>query len=186
MTAYRSRKKIYRLIFEGNNKTERIFFQHLVRPNSSYHLIDQIPENPRTDPKSLFEFGLDEIEKHHMTRSLGDRVFVIMDLDHRPDHQRFVRENALRNRLIVFVPSQPCVEAFFLLHFQDLNDLSKTGDEVLTELKKYIQNYNKSLDVFSQLEGRNDLATKRLRKLDKKEKIKGTLNIPDLIDLLKK
>ena len=61
-----------------------------------------------------------------------------------------------------------------------------TGDEVIAALKEHIQNYDKSLDVFSRLDGQNEVASVRLRKLAKQFRIRGTITIPDLIDLLKK
>ncbi|OPZ34745.1 MAG: hypothetical protein BWY98_00960 [Tenericutes bacterium ADurb.BinA155] len=185
MSSYRPRKKIYRLIYEGNNKTERTFFQHLFH-RSSYMPIDQLPTSPETDPKSLFLFGQKEISRLHLSRSLGDRVFIVMDLDQRNDHKEYVRSHAKTNKLIVFVPSQPCIEAFFLLHFVMLKDLSASGDQIIAALKEYIQNYDKSLDVYPQLEGKNGLASSRLRTLSKPERIRGTILVPDLLDLLKK
>lgn len=67
MSQYRPRKKIYRLIFEGNNKTERTFFQHLFH-KSSYVPVDVLPPSPKTDPKSLYQFALDEIMKLGLSR----------------------------------------------------------------------------------------------------------------------
>jgi hypothetical protein len=185
MSQYRPRKKIYRLIYEGNNKTERIFFQHLFH-KSSYVPVDALPLSPKTDPKSLYQFGIDEIKRLGLSRQLGDRVFIVMDLDHRIDHKKYVSSHAQTNKLIVFVPSQPCIEAFFLLHFVELKNFDMTGDEVIAALKEHIQNYDKSLDVFSRLDGQNEIACARLRKLAKQFRIRGTITIPDLIDLLKK
>jgi hypothetical protein len=90
------------------------------------------------------------------------------------------------NKLIVFVPSQPCFEAFFLLHFVELMDLDLTGDETIVALKEHIQNDDKSLDVFPRLDGTNEIASARLRALMKPCRIRGTITIPDLIELLKK
>jgi hypothetical protein len=157
MSKYRKRRKIYRLIYEGNNKTERTFFQHLFH-KSSYMPVDELPSEAKTDPKSLFELGQSEVRRLHLSRALGDRVFIVMDLDHRVDHEKFVMAHAQKDKLITFVPSQPCIEVFFLLHFTDLVDLSSSGDETISLLKTYIQNYSKSLDVFSRLEGQNELA----------------------------
>lgn len=109
-----------------------------------------------------------------------------MDLDHRPDHKKYVCTHAQTNKLIVFVPSQPCFEVFFLLHFVELKTLDATGDETIAALKEHIQNYDKSLDVFSGLDGANEIASARLRALTKKSRMRGTITVPDLIDLLKK
>lgn len=185
MSEYRKRKKIYRLIYEGNNKTERTFFQHLFH-KSSYTPKDELPQEPKTDPKSLFEIGQIEIQRLHLSRALGDRVFIVVDLDHRMDHEKYVIAHAKKNKLIVFIPSQPCIEVFFLLHYVSLNDLKASGDEIIASLKTYIPNYNKALDVFPLLEGHNEIASKRLRALSRKSKIKGTITVADLIDLLKK
>jgi hypothetical protein len=82
MSQYRPRKKIYRLIYEGNNKTERAFFQHLFH-KSFYMPVDELPSAPKTDPQSLYQFGIDEIKRLGLSRQLGDRVFIVLDLDHR-------------------------------------------------------------------------------------------------------
>jgi hypothetical protein len=184
MSGYRPRKKIYRFIYEGNNKTERQFFQHLFSHHSSYVPIDTLPPHPTTDPVSLFQFAEAEVSRLQLQKDLGDRVFIVLDLDHRGDHWRDVARYAQRNKRIVFVPSEPCFEFFFLLHFEDLTDWSLSGDETLARLKKYLQNYDKSMDVFPYLGGSNDIAEKRLRRLWKTHQIKGTLTLADLLDLL--
>jgi hypothetical protein len=186
MSQYRKRRKIYRLIYEGNNKTERTFFQHYFGNCSSYNPIDKILPNEKTDPQSLFDLAESEIRRLHLSQSLGDKVFIVLDLDHRPDHFAFVKKHALDNRLVIFVPSQPCIEVFFLLHFVELESLNLKGDEVIAILKRHIQNYDKSVDVFNCLESHDKEATVRLRTLSKNGRIKGTMTVADLIDLLKK
>lgn len=187
MRAYRKRKKLFYFLLEGRNKTERIFFQHFASHDASFIPFFEAPDPPITDPHSLFEAAKKVIEKHQLEWSLQDRVFIVLDLDHRKDHLDFVKRHAQDNRLIVFVPSQPCIEMYFLLHFSKaVKNFDAKGDEVISELTRFVPDYQKSSDIYSRLESREKVAKKRLRELSRPSQIKGTLNVADLVDLLER
>ncbi|MCK5334134.1 MAG: RloB domain-containing protein, partial [Candidatus Aenigmarchaeota archaeon] len=65
--------------------------------------------------------------------------------------------------------SNPCFELWFLLHYKlILSQISR--DEALIELKKYIKNYKKNMDVYPILKDKQGDAIQNAKKLNKKHK----------------
>ena len=61
--------------------------------------------------------------------------------------------------------SNPCFELWFLLHFEYTTKYFSSNRELIKELKRYIKNYEKNLDVFTMLEDKQMDALKNAKML---------------------
>lgn len=183
---YRPRKRFYVLVYEGkNNKTEKSYFQHF-NFNDDFVIKDDLRELEGTDPATLYAFAERQIHVYDLDYALGDRVFIVSDIDHRLDHVSYIKEHAKTNKMITWVTSFPCFEQWIIMHFEE-PDSSLTGDEVIKRLKEqYISNYDKNVDVFHQIEGKRAKAKQRCSKYRSKNNIKGTISVGELVSLLEK
>lgn len=102
-------------------------------------------------------------DQYHLVREMAqseyDKVFWIVDLDvivketneaPKEKHPPLTEFMELRRKLyhefdnIQVIVNNPCLEFWFLLHFVKTKEYYKNYYEVLSELRRYLKNYNKT------------------------------------------
>ena len=174
----RTQKNKIIIAVEGNNKTERIYFDNFDDGKKSYSI--SIAKGNDTDPLKLVKKLSDEIKKRDLDLNNGDIAYCIFDTDIDPNKNRIIRdaiELAKKNNIKV-ITSSPCIELWFLLHFE-FTTASMSNNAVIDRLKKYYPKYEKNLNIFPDINNKVETAIKYAKKLEKYQldngKIIGTV-----------
>lgn len=86
----KQRKPIIVLICEGRNQTETKYFNHFNKRENPYNL--RILPSEATDPKNMAKKARETIDDLQLDKSLGDRIFCLVDLDLSPKQLKKVEE----------------------------------------------------------------------------------------------
>lgn len=161
----RKRKKIIFIGAEGKNKTETKYFNSFNRLQDTY--IVKFERNNRTDPKGMVTSIHKEAQAEGITGRNGDEVYVLLDADSEQYKKEQIKEaiSIGKNKNVNVIISNPCFELWFLLHFEYTTKYFSSNRELIKELKRYIKNYEKNLDVFTMLEDKQMDALKNAKKL---------------------
>lgn len=163
----RNTKKIILIGTEGENKTEKLYFSALLSEFNNVYSI-KFAEGNETDPESIVENTKKASEKYCTDE--GDIALAIFDTDVEQSKQSQVDSaitQAYKSNIQVIM-SAPCFEIWFLLHFRYSTHQYYSSDEAVDELKKkYIDTYNKNLQVYDMLRGNQEIAIENAKKLEK-------------------
>ncbi|WP_302889256.1 RloB family protein [uncultured Acidaminococcus sp.] len=161
----RKRKKIIFIGAEGKNKTETKYFNSFNRLQDTY--IVKFACNNHTDPKGMVTSIHKEAGIEGITGRNGDEVYVLLDADSEQYKEEQIKEaiSIGKNKNVNVIISNPCFELWFLLHFEYTTKYFSSNRELIKELKRYIKNYEKNLDVFTMLEDKQMDALKNAKKL---------------------
>lgn len=132
-------------IISGGENTERYYFQHINTIKKTSFNIE--PKYFGKESKYTEEFPrrISEILKNHNDA----KIFCVFDFDtvygntaNQDRHKEFVEniKDNINNGIVVLCPSMPCIEYWFLLHFEDDVTLYKTCsdlDEPLKIMREY-------------------------------------------------
>lgn len=162
------RKKKNKIIIavEGKNKTERIYFNNFDDGKKSYSI--SIAKGDDTDPIKLVLKLIDEIDKRDINLKNGDIAYCVFDTDMDINKNIQIKEAikiANKNNINI-ITSSPCIELWFLLHYEFTTANMKNND-VICRLKKYYPKYEKNVNIFPDITSNIDLAIKRAKKLEK-------------------
>lgn len=94
-------------------------------------------------------------------------MYVLLDADSEQYKKEQIKEaiSIGKNKNVNVIISNPCFELWFLLHFEYTTKYFSSNRELIKELKRYIKNYEKNLDVFTMLEDKQMDALKNAKKL---------------------
>lgn len=148
------------------NKTEKAYFRNFNNKNGN---IISFANGGETDPVKMVRSLAKEIERRGIDLNAGDKAYCVFDTDTDQSKNRQILEaRRIANDLgIEIITSNPCIEYWFLLHFVNSNALMDS-DDVITKLKRYIPNYEKSMDVYSSLEATQNTAINRAIQVENK------------------
>ncbi len=162
----RKRKPTYLMVAEGRNKTETNYFSHFQSPKRNY-VLRIIKAGSNTDIESLYDTVVKKWEELGLATEEGDCAFIVFDLDN--DEAKINKAEAVLkdNNIpgINFIASNPSFEIWLLLHFKNTSKYYMDGNDVISDLKKYIVDYEKNKDVFVVCESRMEEAIKNAFKL---------------------
>lgn len=162
----RKTKNVIVIGAEGKNKTEKLYFSSLEREFSDhYHII--FASGNSTDPKGIVEETAKTRKKSCTDK--GDMAFAVFDSDTDSVKQQQINEAiALADKeKITTILSVPCFEVWFLQHYRYSTKAFNSNKEVQDELKHYINNYEKSKDVYDIIRPKLSDAMSNSRKLEK-------------------
>ncbi len=137
------------------------------------------------DPLGICTFAMERYEQEKTAGDPYDKVFCVFDKD---NHANFLRAlNAIRDaeprNTFVAVPSVPCFEFWFLLHYKyttrpfTASSGASACDQVLNELKVYLPDYAKGVsDTFPVLFDRLEYAKKNAARASRSAADSGTDN----------
>jgi hypothetical protein len=150
----RARRPLLFIAVEGNNKTERVYltgFKH-----SSPFKLRFVPGND-TDPASMVSI-LRKTLKNEMED--GDRAFCVVDMDNDFKKGGVIKELLAKNSggRFDFILSNPCFEVWILCHYSGSIKSFGNGRDVIKDVKKFIPEYNKGMNIHSLLSDKCDTA----------------------------
>lgn len=113
---------------------------------------------------------IDEYETGDFTEK--DLAVCLIDSDFKEDRNGVIAKvdamakSAAKEQLHLIV-SSPCFEIWYICHFQYSTKQYQNPDEVLSHLRQFIPDYEKSKDVYASLQGKEDVAIRNAQKLEK-------------------
>ena len=160
----RQRRPILLLVCEGKNKTERKYFSHYKVRECLYRV--EIKDSEATDVMGMAKRASNLYKEYQMDIALGDRAFCLIDMDLREDKYNAYLKARQKYPNITFIVSNPCFEIWLLYHFTENPRAESSSQAVKEQMKKYIPEYNESMDVYAQY----DLKEKYMVAIKRSEK----------------
>lgn len=158
-------KKILLISVEGNraNKTERMYMAHFRDGRVSIRFVS----GNETDPETMMR-RLQETAKAY---ELGeqDLAVCLVDADYDPMRDQALEaadakaQEKANTRLVVSAPS---FEIWYLCHFCYSTRQYQNSRDLLARLRDYIPGYEKAMDVYPILQGKEEMAIQNARKLE--------------------
>jgi len=167
-SASRERKKIYIFATEGKNRTETLYFRNINKQNVRV----VFTKGKATDPVGMMNVLIDTCEENDISDDMGDKAYCVFDLDNKTSKNSQIKtaeKKAKESKYnIKVITTGPCIELWFLLHFKYTTKSYNSNDDLIKDLKEYINDYEKSSDnIFEILEDKLDFAIKNAKKLER-------------------
>ena len=161
----RKSKKVILVAFEGKNKTENNYFSNYRLRDKDY-IIKLVPGN-ETDPINLVNKTIVKVKELGLNLEENDRAYCIFDtdLDERKNMQIIKARKLAKKYHIIMITSNPCIELWFLLHFEYTTAWLSNND-VINKLKKYYPKYEKNINIFPEIKDKVFEAIKNAKKLE--------------------
>ena len=162
--AIREQRKVILIICEGKKTEIQYFRKFRVR----YSNVEVIPlHEDCTDPKNIVEAAIDKRIEYNLDLQNGDGIWCVFDVDNTRNEDIINScAHALANEINVAL-SNPSFELWFLLHFK-LILFYIERNEVIDQLKNYIPNYTKDMDVYPLIIDNMDNAIDYAKKLNQR------------------
>lgn len=165
----RKQKSKILIAVEGNNKTEKIYFNNFEDSKKNFDI--SYARGNNTDPLKLVQMLIKEIKDNDLDLLDDDMAFCIFDTDIDPNKNKVI-DNAIKlanKNNIIIITSSPCIELWFLLHYE-YSTASMSNDEVIKKLKNYYPKYKKNINIYLDIKDKMDIAIKNAKKLERYQK----------------
>ena len=165
----RKQKSKILIAVEGNNKTEKIYFNNFEDSKKNFDI--SYARGNNTDPLKLVQMLIKEIKDNDLDLLDDDMAFCIFDTDIDPNKNKVI-DNAIKlanKNNIIIITSSPCIELWFLLHYE-YSTASMSNDEVIKKLKNYYPKYKKNINIYPDIKDKMDIAIKNAKKLERYQK----------------
>lgn len=142
----RSRNPLILIGCEGKNESERLYFSHF----SSRDCRILFSTGNNTDPKGMFNDLKKYMQKEDINSSYGDEIYLVLDTDLDARRIKDIKEieNDCLNLGITIITSSPTFEIWYLMHMRNNNLFFTSSKDVKSELKRLINNYKESMDIY--------------------------------------
>ena len=165
----RKRKPVVLLIAEGQNKTEKLYFQHFSTPESKYAV--KVVSRGETGPQGM----LDSLQRECMENDVSakdDIAGIILDLDCNEERAKQLRELLSQEEYAHYkaFASNPCFEVWFVAHFHELRGTYSGSSQVLEDLKRQLPDYDKGRDCYRKLKDHTQEAIERCKAKERQYK----------------
>lgn len=133
-------------VIAGGKNTERLYLEHISKITSYKFNIRPEYFGNESGYDKIF---LDRIE-NILNQNRDPKIFCLLDFDTiNKDEQNKIKYKNFKeaifeyteNGTVVLCLSMPCVEYWFLLHFEDTTKLFETNNSVVKPLSKYMKDY---------------------------------------------
>lgn len=148
--ARRKRRPIIYIICEGK-ETETLYFKHFRSRNC---LVDIIPiSSKHKAAEHLVKHAKSLISQADYYPKDGDQLWCVFDCDDNKDQELHSATEYAKKQGYQIAYSNPSFEYWYLLHFEKRTGYLRDCDTVINILKSrgYLENYEKSADVFNEL-----------------------------------
>lgn len=161
----RKRKNKILIAVEGTNKTEKIYFSNFDDGKKPYTIT--IAKGNDTDPLGMIKLLSKEIDKRDIDLSNGDIAFCVFDTDVNIKKNKIIKDaiNLAKENGIRIITSTPCIELWFLLHFE-YTTARLSNNSVIKRLKKYLPKYEKNINIFPDIKDKVYEAIDRAKRLE--------------------
>lgn len=165
----RKSKRVVLVAYEGENKTEKNYLSNFSGRDKDY-IIKQVPGN-ETDPVNLVRQTIQKVHDLSLYLLEDDKAYCIFDTDMKTEKNIKIDEaiKLAKDNNIIPIVSAPCVELWFLLHYEYTTAMISSND-VIERLKKHYPKYEKNCNIYLELKDRIDKAIENSKKLEKYQK----------------
>jgi hypothetical protein len=159
------------IVCEGK-ETEPLYFESAWREKQRQNLFDPViivkPGKSKTFPTAVVQRAIDIKERDENWDRQLDQIWAVFDIEQEGTHADLPGAIALagENRVNLAI-SNPSVEYWFLLHFENTNRSFQNADQVCAALRKYIPDYIKNKPVFVLIRDRMETALSRTQSFRK-------------------
>lgn len=173
---------------EGKNKTERLYFNNFDDGKKPYSI--SIAKGNDTDPLKLVKKLADEIERRKLDLTAGDIAYCVFDTDIDSNKNKIINDakQLAKEKSIKIITSSPCIELWFLLHYE-YTTANMNNESVIARLKKYYPKYEKNINIFPEINCNVNKAIAHAKKLERHQidngKIIGTVEANPNTELYK-
>ncbi|WP_305908038.1 RloB family protein [Methylomarinum sp. Ch1-1] len=195
----RPRRETYEkilIVCEGE-KTEPNYFEEA----REYYCLNTVNVEVRgdcgSDPKSIINFAKQRFREEKDAGDPFDKIYCVFDKDGHATYARALDTlaSAAPKDTYFAINSVPCFEYWLLLHFiystRPYTGLSgnSSGNQVLTELKNYIPDYEKGRrtlfsDLIGQLDQAKKFAERALRESERNQTDNPSTRVHELVQVL--
>lgn len=126
------------------------------------------PRFPETDPLSLVHRAINIKKKPkecNISLKEGDEIYCAYDVDENLDEDLEAAERLAEANGIKILLSNPCFEIWILLHFEQTSRTYQR-DELYLQVKKYIKNFEKCLEIYPLIKGQQNFAIENAERLN--------------------
>lgn len=161
----RTQKNKIIIAVEGKNKTEKLYFNNFDNGKQSYSIT--IAKGNDTDPLKLVKSLDKEIKKNELDLSNKDMAFCVFDTDMDYNKNKIINKakQYAKERNIKIITSTPCIELWFLLHYE-YTTANLSNNEIIKRLKQYYPKYEKNINIYPDIEDKINTAIDRAKKLE--------------------
>lgn len=165
----RKRKPVVLISTEGNNKTEEIYFNNY-KKNKKYSII--YSKGNYTDSLNMVNTLKKQIKEMELQKRYGDCAYCIYDTDADITKQSKIDKALAKsnNTIIEMIPSTPCFELWYKLHFTNSTKSYSNSNELIRDLNTFIPNYQKNIDVYKIISDKTNIAIKNAISLEEYHK----------------
>lgn len=162
----RKQKNKILIAAEGKNKTEKTYFSNFEDGKKTYDITYARGNN--TDPLKLVQMLIKEIDELKLDLQDDDIAYCIFDTDIDPNKNKIIEEaiQLARKHNIKVITSSPCIELWFLLHY-DYTSANMSSGDVIKRLRDYYPKYEKNVNIYPDIIKSLNLAIERAKKLEK-------------------
>lgn len=162
----RKRKNKIIIAVEGKNKTEKLYFDNFDDGKKEYSIT--IAKGNDTDPLKLVKSLDKEIKRRELSLSEGDMVFCVFDVDIDPNKNKIINQarKFATEKGIQVITSTPCVEMWFLLHFE-YTTANLSNNDVMKRLRKFYHKYEKNINIYPDINNNINIAIENAKRLEK-------------------
>ena len=162
----RRSKRVILVAYEGKNKTERNYFDSFKGLDKNY-TIRTVPGN-ETDPVNLVKQTIENVKEKGLVLEDDDRAFCIFDTDVNSSKNIQIVEaiELAQSNNIKVITSSPCIEMWFLLHYE-YTTASMSSEDVIKRLKQHYPKYIKNCNMYPILYDKTKIACEYAKKLER-------------------
>lgn len=161
----KSKSKIL-IACEGNNKTEKTYFNNFENRQNNYSI--SYTKGNNTDPLKLVKMLVKEINELELNLCEDDRAYLVFDTDMDINKNKMINDalRLARDNNIKVITFTPSIELWFLLHYEYTTSCMN-NDEVIKKLRKYYPKYEKNVNIYPEIVSLINIAIDRAKKLEK-------------------
>lgn len=155
--------------FEGKNKTEEIYFRNFQKRGNPYNI--KFAYGHDTDPVGMIKSLISYMKKEDINTENADKIYCVFDADIDINKQKRIDEAiklASENSIEIII-SIPCFELWYRLHYSYTSKIYFSNKEIINDLKSYIPNYEKNMNIYNIIEDKTNIAIENSKKLEKEQ-----------------
>ena len=172
----------------GEGEVERVYFHQLKQvEHIRFTVKPNLPKN--SSIKAIVDKGLELLDAEF------DTVFCVFDMDkvfRDPNiRQKYVEiKTKHQNDRFIFIENNPCIEYWFLLHYEQSARHFHTDAQLINQLKNHVSDYEKNVKyltrkgIYKLLKPHQPLARERAKQLKKKGHDISSSDIYKILDYL--
>ncbi|HUT27509.1 MAG TPA: RloB family protein [Methanomassiliicoccales archaeon] len=152
------------IICEGKC-TEPYYFEGFRRTHRN--VIIKVYESPGKTPRQIVSHSLERMREMDIGKVNGDAAWCVFDVDDCTDDELHKAVELAGSKMFLAV-SNPCFELWFLLHYTFTENWMDSCSDVVSELRRYIPRYEKSMDLFERLQPALPMAVSNADRLERR------------------